>query len=136
MIRRYGDRALLIECASTAEVLARADVLRSAELPGVHDIVPGARTILLSLADPGYQASVRTRLEDFTASADSPAVAANAADIVIEVAYDGADLAEVAERLGMETAAVVEAPTGSLWRGGVGGFPPGFSPPAGGGPPP
>ncbi len=38
----YGDRALLLEFDSTAEVLAWNDALRAAELLGVVDIVPAA----------------------------------------------------------------------------------------------
>jgi len=36
----YGDHALLLECQSTAEVLARTAALRGADLGGVTDIVP------------------------------------------------------------------------------------------------
>lgn len=131
MIRQYGDRALLIECASTAEVLALTDELRSAELPGVIDIVPGARTVLVSLTDPVHRAAVRARADEFTSSTvDSPTDVSEGGvviDVVIDVVYDGPDLTEVADRLGMETAAVVAAHTGRLWRVGFGGFAPGFA---------
>ena len=49
-IRDYGDQALLLEFNSTAEVLAWTDTLRAAGLPGVLDIVPASRTILIKLA--------------------------------------------------------------------------------------
>ena len=61
-IRDYGDRALLIECDSTAEVLAWTETLRAAELPGVDDLVPAARTVLIKLAGVEYQAPTRQRL--------------------------------------------------------------------------
>jgi KipI family sensor histidine kinase inhibitor len=46
---------------------------------------------------------------------------------VIDVVYDGADLADVAALLGMDTDGVVAAHTGTLWRVGFGGFAPGFA---------
>ena len=58
----YGDQALLLQFDSTAEVLAWTTSLREAELPGVVDIVPASRTVLLKLAGPRYQAPTRQRL--------------------------------------------------------------------------
>ena len=55
----YGDRALLLQFDSTAEVLAWTDAVRAAGLPGVVDIVPGSRTVLVKLDRPGYQAPTR-----------------------------------------------------------------------------
>ena len=52
----YGDQALLLQFDSTAEVLAWSDVLRDADLPGVVDIVPASRTVLIKLDGPRYQA--------------------------------------------------------------------------------
>jgi len=127
MIRDYGDRALLIECASTQEVLAFADALRDADLPGVTDIVPGARTVLVALTEPVHQAATRTRLANIEVSAAATPVRPDSADVVIDVVYDGADLADVAALAGMDTDGVVAAHTGTLWRVGFGGFAPGFA---------
>ena len=69
-IRDYGDEALLLEFDSTAEVLAWTDALRQAELPGVLDIVPASRTVLIKLADPRYQAPTRQRLGSLRTDAD------------------------------------------------------------------
>jgi len=126
-IRDYGDRALLIECGTTAEVLALADALRGARLPGVTDVVPGARTVLLHLSGPSGQASVRTALAALPVSRPSALPEAGQVDLVIDVIYDGADLAEVADRVGMDPAEVVRAHTGTPWRVGFGGFAPGFA---------
>lgn len=127
-IRDYGDQALLLECASTDEVLALTAAIRDAQLPGVIDVVPASRTVLCKLAGPRYQAPTRQRLSRLgidptiaDARTDSPA------DVVIEVIYDGADLAEVARRTGMTVTEVVEAHTGTRWRVGFGGFAPGFA---------
>jgi KipI family sensor histidine kinase inhibitor len=124
-IRDYGDRALLIECASTAEVLARAEALRQAAPPEVVDIVPGARTLLVSLSEPRHLRAIRARLADLATG--PPADDTVIAEVVIDVVYDGADLGEVADRLGMTAAGVVDAHTATPWRVGFGGFAPGFA---------
>ncbi len=127
-VRDYGDQALLVECTSTDEVLAWTDVLTRAELPGVLDIVPASRTVLLKLARPAFQAPTRQRLGKLSiADADSTAPAGGHADVVIDVTYDGADLAEVGRLTGLDAAGVIAAHTGTLWRVGFGGFAPGFA---------
>jgi len=127
-IRDYGDRALLLECESTDEVLALTAALNEAQIPGVLDVVPASRTVLLGLAGPRDQAPTRqllTRLQ-----VDPAAIAANDdghIDVVIDVVYDGADLAEVAELAGLDMPGVIEAHTAMPWRCGFGGFAPGFA---------
>ncbi|GAA2550166.1 5-oxoprolinase subunit B family protein [Mycolicibacterium diernhoferi] len=127
-VRDYGDQALLLEFGSTADVLAWTETLKQAGLPGVLDIVPASRTVLIKLAGPRYQAPTRQRLgklrPDYTAR---EAATADHPDVVIDVTYDGEDLQAVAELTGLSTAEVVAAHTGSLWRVGFGGFAPGFA---------
>ncbi|KUI44772.1 allophanate hydrolase [Mycobacterium sp. GA-1199] len=130
-IRDYGDRALLIEFASTAEVLAWTDAIRRADLPGVLDIVAAARTVLVKLEGPRYQAPTRQRLGGLRIDADPEAEltppADGRADLSIDVVYDGPDLDEVARLTGLSRDDVVAAHTGSLWRVAFGGFAPGFA---------
>lgn len=127
----YGDRALLLEFGGTAEVLAWNDALCAAELLGVVDIVPAARTILVKLSGPQYQAPTRQRLGQVQLSDDaiahSVAPADGSADIVVDVTYDGEDLREVAELTGLTPEEVVAAHTGKPWRVGFSGFAPGFA---------
>lgn len=123
----YGDRALMLQCGSTAEVLAWVPALRAAALPGVVDIVPAARTVLVELDRPRYQGIVRQRLRKMRVTADEPAPGDRSADVVIDVVYDGPDLAEVARHTGLRTDAVIEAHTSNLWRVGFIGFAPGFA---------
>lgn len=127
-VRDYGDQALLLEFDGTAAVLAWTDTLKSAGLPGVLDIVPASRTILVKLAGPRYLAPTRQRLKALRLQrpVDEYGKAAQP-DVVIGVTYDGADLAEVAELTGLSTAEVVAAHTGTLWQVGFGGFAPGFA---------
>jgi KipI family sensor histidine kinase inhibitor len=129
MVRDYGDCALLVECTSTSEVLAWADAARNADLPGVLDIVPAARTVLVKLAAPRYQIPVRQRLIKLRVDADDATIpsADTRADAVIDVVYDGPDLIEVGRLAGLDPVSVIAAHTGSLWRVGFGGFAPGFA---------
>lgn len=122
----YGDRALLIECGSTGEVLALAAAVRSRRLVAVVDVVPGARTLLVTVSEPRHQQSVRSLLTDIPlprAGVPGPA----GTDVVIDVVYDGADLAEVSDYLDMDAADVVAAHTGTTWQVGFAGFAPGFA---------
>lgn len=131
IIQDYGDRALLLEFDSTAAVLAWTDAVRRADLPGVVDIVPASRTVLIKLADRRYQAPTRQRLGSLTVDAESGAGLTAPPDVrpdvTIDVVYDGPDLEEVARLTGLAPEQVVAAHTGSLWRVGFGGFAPGFA---------
>ena len=123
----YGDRALMLQCGSTAEVLAWVDALRAAALHGVLDIVPAARTVLVKLDDPRLQAVIRQRLRRMRVTPDVAAPADRTADVVIDVVYDGPDLPEVANHTGLTAAQVINAHTSTLWRVGFNGFAPGFA---------
>jgi KipI family sensor histidine kinase inhibitor len=123
----YGDQALMLQCGSTAEVLAWVDALRDAALPGVVDIVPAARTVLVKLDNPRFQGVVRRRLRTMRVTAAPEAPADRGADVVIDVVYDGPDLAEVAAHTGLTTAEVINAHTSTSWRVGFGGSAPGFA---------
>jgi KipI family sensor histidine kinase inhibitor len=127
----YGDRALLLEFDSSAEVLAWTDAVREADLPGVVDLVPAARTLLVKLAETGYQAMTRQRLDRLMvteqAVAESATPGDRAADVTLDVVYDGEDLDEVARLTGLSADEVVAAHTGTLWRVGFSGFAPGFA---------
>lgn len=123
----YGDQALMLQCGSTAEVLAWVDALRDAALPGVLDIVPAARTVLVKLDNPRIQGVARRRLHKMRVTAAAQAPTDRRADVVIDVVYDGPDLAEVAAHTGLTTAEVIDAHTSTMWRAGFSGFAPGFA---------
>jgi KipI family sensor histidine kinase inhibitor len=122
----YGDQALLLQFESTAEVLAWTGALREVAMPDVLDIVPAARTVLLKLDGAGRQSAVRRRIGKLTV-APEPEATAPADPTVIDVVYDGADLAEVAELTGMSTAQVIDAHSAKPWKVGFCGFAPGFA---------
>ncbi|GAB2985881.1 5-oxoprolinase subunit B family protein [Nocardioides montaniterrae] len=127
----YGDRALLVELASTDEVVALTDLLRSSPSVAevVADVVPGARTVLLK-ARPGVwverlRAVVPDEEHDFPRQ--KCALRQGLPDVVIPTTYDGPDLVEVARLTGLDEAEVVRAHGESEWRVAFGGFAPGFA---------
>jgi KipI family sensor histidine kinase inhibitor len=123
----YGDQALLLQFDSAADVLAWAAALREAALPGVLDIVPASRTVLVKLDGPRYQSVTRRRLRTLRVTPDAMKTAPPDEPAIIDVVYDGADLAEVADRTGLSNAQVINAHTATPWRVGFGGFAPGFA---------
>lgn len=125
----YGDQALILQCDSTDEVLAWTEALRAARLPGVVDIVPAAVTVLVKLDGPRFQGVTRQRIRRLRVAADAmnPDASDPADDIVIDVVYDGPDLADVAGHTGLSPAQVINAHTSTRWRVGFGGFAPGFA---------
>ncbi len=123
----YGDHALLLQFDNTADVLAWAATLRDAALPGVLDIVPASRTVLLKLDRPHRQSAIRRQLRTLQVAPDAAATASPEEPMTIDVVYDGADLAEVADLTGLTTAQVINAHTATPWQVGFGGFAPGFA---------
>jgi KipI family sensor histidine kinase inhibitor len=126
----YGDQALLLEFDGTAEVLAWCQALRDADLPGVVDVVPASRTVLLELAGPRHQAATRARLDNLRVEWEAVATdppSGLGADVTIDVVYDGEDLDEVARLAGLTRDQVVAAHTAAPMRVGFGGFAPGFA---------
>jgi KipI family sensor histidine kinase inhibitor len=123
----YGDQALLLQCDSTADVLAWTEALRAAALAGVVDVVPASRTVLVKLHGPRFQATIRQRLHKLQVTPSPVDDDDQATEVVIEVVYDGPDLAEVAGHTGLSAAQVIEAHTSTRWRVGFSGFAPGFA---------
>lgn len=125
-----GDAALLCEVDSLHTVLALASAARSAELPGVLDVVPAARTVLL-LTVPGTDLGALRRAV-LALPVDPSAAPSEGETVEIPVVYDGPDLDEVGRLTGLGADGVVEAHTATPWRVGFGGFAPGFAYLAGG----
>jgi len=123
----YGDQALMVQCGSTAEVLAWAAALGAAAWTGVVDIVPAARTVLVKLDAPRYQGVIRQHLRKMRVTVDEAAAADRSANVVIDVVYDGPDLDEVAGHTGLTTAQVINAHIATPWRVGFAGSVPGFA---------
>ncbi len=147
-----GEAGLLVEVTDLEAVLALDSILRTAvgagRLPRMVDQVPGARTVLLRPEAGTDLHRLRQQVEtlcgavdsgaaaDSNAAADSGAAADTSAVeradpqdhpvVVIPVAYDGPDIAEVATLTGMSVEEVIAMHTRSHWRYAFGGFAPGF----------
>lgn len=134
-IRPAGDRAFLITLGDPVRV---ATALRAERISGVQDVLPAAETVLVTLRAPADAEPVRralgTLLEDLAQETDSGDVSRGTLSrngsaehvVTVPVRYDGADLGDVAELLGMTTDAVIAAHTGTEWRCAFVGFAPGF----------
>lgn len=118
-----GWGAVLVELASTAEVRAahrRLDGARAdGRLPGVVELVPAARTVLVTgdrLPDLG---PLLADLEE-TAEPGGP-------EVEIPVAYDGPDLADIAGLAGLPEEEVVRRHSAAAYTVAFCGFAPGFA---------
>jgi KipI family sensor histidine kinase inhibitor len=121
---RCGREAVLVEVDDLDEALALYAALRDAALPGVTDLVPAARTVLVRL-DPAVTSPARVR----SAVADLPVDRTRRPDagtVTVPVRYDGPDLADVAAHTGLTEADVIARHTGSAWTVAFAGFAPGF----------
>lgn len=126
-IRSCGDTALLVELADLDEVVGWHAALSAAQPPGVTELVPAARTVLVHFdprrTDP---AALAERLRGIRpTTVDDPAAGA-AATVEIPVVYDGADLADVAERTGLPVDEVVNRHGAGKYVVAFCGFAPGF----------
>jgi len=117
-----GWGAALVELGSAAEVRAaygRLVALRAAgELPGVAELVPAARTVLVEGEPLPDLAALLADVEPGQPPA-GPAVE-------IPVRYDGQDLAEVATLAGLAEDEVVRRHAGADYTVAFCGFAPGF----------
>ncbi|MCU1501478.1 MAG: allophanate hydrolase [Ilumatobacteraceae bacterium] len=122
-----GRHAVLVECNSLVESIAVGARLRALPPPGVEDIVPAARTVLVrglgSTAD--LAAAVDERLRGWQPAAVQ--VADTGPPIEIVVRYDGADLADIAGATGLEPAEVIRLHSSADYTVAFCGFAPGFA---------
>lgn len=145
-----GSTALLLELRDADEVRDWYAMLDQERLPGVVDLVPAARTLLV-VTDAG---PVRPDVAGFGPGRRAPAASEVAAigtvadladqlramqpdprrrpgeaalDVLdVPVAYDGDDLVDVARALGCDPDQVVSRHTGTVWTVAFCGFAPGF----------
>jgi KipI family sensor histidine kinase inhibitor len=131
---RYGGSGLLVELPSSARVAVAYRALRAAmdraALPGVVELVPAARTVLVTVADGASVPVDRVRaVLDELAPDATPQDTGGAAgrEVVIPVRYDGADLALVAGTASLSVPEVVELHSSARYTVAFCGFAPGFA---------
>jgi KipI family sensor histidine kinase inhibitor len=119
-----GPLARLVEVAP-GTAAAWAVALRAEGIPGVVDVVPAARTVLVRCADRSAVALVTSRVPHIDASAEDPRH--GHAVVEIPVVYDGEDLEDVARATGLDPDEVIVRHSGSSFRVDFCGFAPGFA---------
>lgn len=121
----YGDRALLVEVDTLAEVLALYPAMLAARRPGIGELVPAGRTILVTVDLSRLSLG---GAENWIRSVSPVAVDDDAtATVTIAVDYSGQDLGAVALVLGISEADVIDLHTSADWRVAFIGFAPGFA---------
>lgn len=120
IIRPAGEQAVLVELADLAAVHRFAAAVRTAVLPGVVDVVPGYRTVLIRCSGQPPEPGVLRALP-------LPPPGATAGRLVkLHVRYDGPDLAEVARLTGLRPAELVARHVAPTYLVAFLGFTPGF----------
>src|SRR5512133_2286435 len=127
-----NTNALLVELDDLDQTLALLASLTEQPIAGVEGLVPAARTLLVSYR-PSAQ-SFATLVEAIAGRTIGTATRRGGTLIEIPVRYDGEDLAEVAQILGITAEEVVRRHTGSEYIVAFTGFAPGFAYLAGGHP--
>jgi KipI family sensor histidine kinase inhibitor len=124
-LRVAGERGLLVEVDNLETVHRLHAALRELDPPGVVELVPGYRTVLI-VADPG-QAEALDELAARLPHLELPPAESVAGETVeIPVSYDGEDLPEVAGLTGLEPEEVVRRHTAPEYTVAFLGFSPGF----------
>lgn len=117
-------RHLLVECEDLTATMALHRSLEAAALPGVAELVPAARTVLISF-DP-RRTGAEALEEAIRGLERTDSSTGEAREVTIDVRYDGEDLAEVAELLSVSPAEVIARHQAATWQVAFAGFAPGF----------
>ncbi|SDF63320.1 sensor histidine kinase inhibitor, KipI family [Cellulosimicrobium cellulans] len=126
-VHAYGEAALLADLPDLAAVRALHQALGDAP-PGVVDVVPAARTVLVRCATPADVPAAWAWLRAATRRASTTGTTARAGEVVeIPVRYDGPDLDDVARWAGLSVEEVVARHHGREYEAAFGGFAPGFT---------
>lgn len=125
-----GEYGILCELSDLTEVGALLTALTSArhhgELASVVDVVPGARTVLITVRPDRAELVTVARFVSEVDLAEWAEVGAPGVLVTIGVHYDGPDLRLVAETSGLSPDEVISAHSGVEYRVAFCGFAPGF----------
>lgn len=116
---------LLVEVDDLAQAVALGRSLAARPIPGVHEVVPAARTVMVRFHPSRVDAATLGR--ELLARDVSAPLDAGGELVEVPVHYDGDDLAQVAGLTGMSEAEVVARHTDSTYTVAFCGFAPGFA---------
>ena len=114
-----GPRSVLAEFSSLDDVMAAAAAWRAADLQGVIELVPAARTVMI-VHDGRFDAATLPPFDVASPPPEGPLVE-------VPVTYDGADLAAVADACQVTVDDVVALHSAATYTCAFCGFMPGFS---------
>jgi KipI family sensor histidine kinase inhibitor len=125
---RAGDRGWLVELPSGATASVAAAVRDQPWVSRVAEVVPAAQTVLVTAIDGTWAdalgSALATLLEE---TLDRPGPRRRPRTIEIPVHYDGPDLPDVADAVGLSAAEVARAHSAAEHVVGFFGFAPGFA---------
>jgi KipI family sensor histidine kinase inhibitor len=124
-LRPAGERGLLVEVGELETVHRLHAALRELDPPGVVELVPAYRTLLV-LADPDRTGMLDELAARLPALELPPAEAVAGEPVEVPVTYDGEDLEEVAGLTGLATDEVIRRHTAPEYTVAFLGFSPGF----------
>ena len=124
--------AILVELADLDETLALFDALEADPIEGVTELVPAARTILVHFLP--WVCQLPKLVAGIAARQGRQGQARQGTLVRIPVRYDGEDLAEMADHLGLSEEELVRRHAASVWQVAFTGFAPGFAYLSGGDP--
>ncbi|WCE39067.1 urea amidolyase family protein [Brevibacterium sp. BDJS002] len=117
-------RHLLVECGDLAATMHLHQGLQAAALPGVDELIPAARTVLIRFNPTRTSASVLA--DQIRGLEHTGTDSTESREVTIDVHYDGEDLHEVADLLSLSPAEVVTRHQRATWQVAFSGFAPGF----------
>jgi len=125
-------QALMVELDDLQQTLVLLQSLQAEPIDGVQELVPAARTILVYFAP--HRVTAAQLVQAIAGRNLQGSVQRSDVLVEIPVRYDGEDLADVAQMLGISAHEVVQRHTGSEWSVAFTGFAPGFAYLSGGDP--
>jgi len=119
-----GTTALLAELDDLAQVQGLYDALADDPPPGVVDVVPAARTVLV-VVDPAVT-TLAALAQALRGTTPSTGGRGRGELLEVPVVYDGDDLADAADLLGWDVPELVRRHAFAEWSVAFCGFAPGF----------
>ncbi len=116
----YGPAAWLLDGVDDPAALGRA--IAAADLDGIDDVVPAESTVLVRCA-AATAPRVGSRLDSIV---PLPVDAVDQDPLIIDVVYDGVDLADVARSVDLGVEEVIERHLAAVYTVAFCGFSPGF----------